>query len=82
MPYSQGLTNSPNPELNQPKFLVLTPNSLRTVLILFSNLCLSFPKYLFPIALPVKNLNVLLRPSILPTWLTNLNLLDLITLTL
>ena len=43
MPHSQGFSNNPCPELNQPNYS-LTPISLRTILILSHNLRLSLPK--------------------------------------
>ena len=74
MPYSQGLSNNPYPEPNQ-------PNS-RSILILSSHLRLDFRKGLFPVGVPVKILKVLLPSSILATGPAHLNLLDLITLTI
>ena len=59
MPHSQGLSNNPYPESNQ-------PNS-RSILILSSHLQLGLPKGLFPVALPVKILKALLIYSILVT---------------
>ena len=51
MPHSQGLSNNPYPEANQPNFSYLTPISLRLILILSSHLRLGFPKVLFPVGL-------------------------------
>ena len=59
MPHSQRLSNNPIPKQNQPKFLVLTPISVRSILILSSHLCLGLPKGLFPAVVPVKILKKL-----------------------
>ena len=58
MPYSQGLSNNPYPEPNQ-------PISLRSILILSSNLSLSLLKDLFPVGVPVKIWEAFLTYSIL-----------------
>ena len=76
MPHSQGLSDNPYPELNQPNY------TLRSILILSSRLRLGLPKSLFPVGLPVKILKVFLPSSILATCPVHLNLLDLITLTI
>ena len=60
MPHSQGLSNNPYSEQNQ-------PNSSRSILILSSHLRLGLPKYLFPVGLPVNILKALLPSSILAT---------------
>ena len=62
MLHSQGLSNNPYPEPNQ-------PNSLYwSILILFSHLRLGLPRGLFPAGVPVKILKALLPSSILATW--------------
>ena len=73
MLHSQGSSNNPYPELNQPNSSYL-PNSLRSILI-FSSL----PKGLFPAGVPVKILKALLPSSILVTCPAHLSLQDLIT---
>jgi hypothetical protein len=60
MPHSQGL--SINPYLEPYQFLILIPNSLRSIVILSSHVRLGLPKGLFP----VKMLKALL-PSLLDT---------------
>ena len=80
IPHSQGPSNNPYPESNQPN--QLTPISLRSILILPSYLRLGIPKYLFFVGLPVKMLKGLLPSFILATCPVHLNLLDLITLTI
>ena len=60
----------------------MTPISLRSILILSSNLGLALPKGLFPVGVPVKILKALLNSSILATCPAHLNFLDLITLTI
>ena len=80
MPHSQGLSNNPYPEPNQPNSP--QPNtSSRTILILSSHLLLGLPKGLFPEGLAVKILKFLLPSFILATCPPHLNLLYLITLT-
>ena len=82
MPHSQGLSNNPYPEPDQ-------PNSLYWYLFFFkiySNIVLpSTPRtswrYL-SYRLPVKILKALLPSSLLATWPAYLNLLDLVTLTI
>ena len=71
MPHSQGLSNNPYPEPNQPNFPALTPISSRSTLILSSHLRLGLPKDLFPAGLPVKILKALLLSSILDTTIAN-----------
>ena len=66
MPHSQGLSNNPYPEPNQPNSLSLQ--------ILSSHLRLSLPKGLFPVGLPVKIFKALLPSSILATCHAHLNL--------
>ena len=62
MPHSQGLSNNPYPEPNQPNSP--QPNtSSRTILILSSHLRLDLHKGIFPVGLPVKILKALL-----PSW--------------
>ena len=78
MPHSQGLSNNSYPEQNPH----LIPISSRSILILSSHLHLGLPKGLFPVRLLVKILKGLLPSSILATCPANLNLLDLITLTI
>ena len=82
MPHSQGLSNNPYPEPNQPNLPSLIPISSRSILILSSHLRLGLPKGLFPVGLPVKILKALLLSSILATCSANLKLLDLINLTI
>ena len=57
------------------------PFSLRSFLILSSHRRLGFPKCFFLIGLPVQIFKVLLSSPILVTWLSHLNILDLIILT-
>ena len=78
--HSLSLSNNPYPEPNQPPTLI--PISSRSILILSSHLCLSLPKGIFPVGLPVKILKALLPSSILATCPVHLNLLDFITLTI
>ena len=63
MPHSQGLSNNPNPEANQPQFPALIPIYSRSILILSSHLRLGLPKRRFAIGLPVKLLKALLPSS-------------------
>ena len=77
MSHSQGLSNN---HLSQ--FLVLVPIYLRSILILCSHIRLGLPKGLFPVVVPVKIFKKLLPPSILATWPSYLNLLDLLSLTM
>ena len=75
MLHSQGLSNNPYPEPNQPN----SPHwyiSL-SILILSSHLHLGLPKGLFPEGLAVKILKALLPSSILATCPAQLNLVDL-----
>jgi hypothetical protein len=81
MPHSQGLSNNPYPKSKQP-ILVVIFISLRSILILYSHLRLSLLKGLIPIGLPVKILITLLPSPILATRPAQLNLLDLISLTI
>ena len=78
MPHSQGLSNNPYPEWNQPNSSYCP---LSTV-ILPSYIRLGLPKCLFSVGLPVKILKALLPSSILAKCPTHLSLLDLITLTI
>ena len=58
MPHSQGLSNNPYPEPNQPNYLqlpALTPISSRSILTLSSHLRLGLPKGLFPIKVQIFN---------------------------
>jgi hypothetical protein len=73
MPHSQGPSSNPYSEPNQPKFLVLIPISLRSVLILSYHLRLGFSKDLFS----VKILKVFLLSYFLAICPAHLNLLDL-----
>ena len=82
MPHSQGLSNNPYPEPNQPNSNSLIPISSRSIQILSSHLRLGLPKGFFPVGLPVKIFEALLLSSILATWPANLNLVDLIPLTI
>ena len=68
MPHSQELPNNPYPEL------VLTPISLRFIVILSSHLRLGVTKGLFPVGAPVKTLKALLPSSILAMCLVQLDL--------
>ena len=74
MPDSQGLSNNPYPEPNQ-------PNTLYCI-ILSSHLRLGLPNGLFPVGLPDNIFKVLLLSSILATCPVHLNLLELFTLTI
>ena len=65
MPHSQGLSNNPYPELNQPNSTYWIPISLRSILILSSHLCLCLPKGIFPVGLHVQILKAFLPSSIL-----------------
>ena len=67
IPHSQRASSNPYPEPNQPKFLVLIPIYLRSILILSSHLRLGIPIGLFPAGLPVKILKAVLPSSILTT---------------
>ena len=80
MPHSQELSSNTYPESNQPNSSYWYLFKLRYIQILSSHLRLGLPKGLFPVGLPVKNLNALLPSSILATCPAHLNLLDLITL--
>ena len=82
MPHSQGLSNNPCPETNQPNYphWYLSPQG--SFQYCPSHLRLGVPKGLFPVGLPVKILKALLPSHILATCPAHLNLLDLITLTL
>ena len=82
MPHSQGLSNNPYPELNQPNSSYLIPIYIKSILILSSHLRLGLHEGLFPVGLPVKILKAFLPSSILATCHAYLNLLDLITLTI
>ena len=66
-PHSQGLSNNPSPEPNQPKLPEMTPIYLRCILILSSDLRLRLPKPIFPVDLPVKILKAIPPSSILAT---------------
>ena len=81
MPDSQGRSNNPYPEPNQPNYPHISISS-RPILILSSHQILGLSKGLFPVGLPVKILKALLPSSILATCPAHLNLLDLITLTI
>ena len=72
--HSQELSNKSLSWAESTQILVLIPIYLIFVLILSSHLHLG-------IGVPVKILNALLPSSILATWTTHFNLLDLITLT-
>ena len=68
MPHSQGPSNNPYPESNQPN------SSSRSILILSSYLCLGLPKGVFPVGLPVNIFKALLPSSILATCPDHLKL--------
>ena len=80
IPHSQGFSNNPYPELNQPNSSYRYI-SLGSILILSSHLCLGLPKGFFPAGIPVKFLKTLLPSSIFATWPAHLSLVNLITLT-
>ena len=77
MPHSQGLSNNPYPEPNQPNYPHIYP-----CLTLSSHLRLGLPKGFFPVGLPVKILKAFLPSSLLATCPAHLNFLDLITHTI
>ena len=54
MPHSQGLSNNPYPEPNQPNSPHRNPIPSRSIQILSSHLRLGLPKNLFPVGVPVK----------------------------
>ena len=62
------------------QLLVSIPISLRSILILSSQLLIGLPKGLFLISLVVKIFKILIPSSILATWTAHLNPPDLITL--
>ena len=66
MPHSQGLSNNPYPDPNQPNFRTDTC-FFKIHSNIVSHLRLVLPKGLFPVGLPVKILKALLPPSILTT---------------
>ena len=66
MPHSQGLSNNPYPEPNQPNSSLI-PISLRSIVISSSHQCLRLRKGLIPVGLPVNILKALFS-SILATW--------------
>ena len=88
MQHSQGLSNNPYPEPNQPnsphwylslqspQFPALIPISSRFILILSFHLRLGLPKGLFLVGLPNKILKALLPSSNLDTCPAYLNLLE------
>ena len=78
MPLSQRLSNNLYSETNQ----ILKPISLRSILILFSGLCLSVPKSIFPQLLPDSIFEEFISFDILMTCPTLPNLLKLISLTI
>ena len=59
MQYSQGFSNNPYPEPNQPNSSYSKALSSRSILILSSHLRLGLPKCLFPVSSPVKIFNAL-----------------------
>ena len=81
MPHSQGLSNIPYPEPNQPNTRIHT-YLFKVHYNIVLHLCLGFSKDFFPVGLPVKIFKALLPSSILATCPAHLNLLDLITLTI
>ena len=84
MPHSQGLSNNPYREPNQPNYphntYLIKVHS--NIVALSSHLWLGLPKGLFPVGLPVKILKALLPSSILVACPAHLKLLDIITLTI
>ena len=71
MPQSQGLSNNPYPEPNQPN------SSSRSIIILSTHLRLGLHKDLIPVKIPaVKILKALLPSSILAKCTAHLNLLN------
>ena len=64
------------------QFIVLIPISLRSILIVSYHLRLDLPKGFFPVGLSVKILKVVLPSSTLAKRPADLNLLDLITMTI
>ena len=66
MPHSQGPSNTPYPEPNQPNYPHKIPISSRSFLILSSHIRLGLPKGLFLVCLPVTVLKALLPAYILP----------------
>ena len=76
MPHSQGLFNNPYTEPNQPN----SSHFLRSILILSSHLRLGFFKHLYVYTLTF--LKELVPSSILATWPSHRNLLDLVILTI
>ena len=79
---AEGLSNNLYPDLESTQFLVLTPISLRSILICFSLLRLGLSIGLFPVGLSVKNGKTLLPSFILDICPSSLNLLDLIIVTI
>ena len=81
MPYSQGISNKPYSEHNQPNssywFLFFT---IHSNIILSLRLDLPKCRNIFQVGITVKILKALLSDSTLATWSVPLNLLDLITL--
>ena len=64
--HSQGLSNNPYPKANETS-LVLTPISIKSILIFSSHLRLFLPKGLFAVGLSVKILNAFLPSFIVHT---------------
>ena len=67
MPHSQGLSNNPYPEPNQPNSSHWHLLALRSILILSFNQRLGLPKGLFPVGLLDNMSKALLPSSILAT---------------
>ena len=59
-PHLQGLSNPILSRAESSQFLILTPISLNSILILSSNLLLGLPKSLFPAGVHVKIMKALL----------------------
>ena len=80
--HSQELSNNAYPEPNQPNFSYWYLFLLRFILILSSHISLGLAIGLLLVALLVKILKAILPFSISVTWPANLNILDLIILTI
>ena len=78
LPRSHEPTTCPYPKPD-PTSTCLTPISLKSILILTSQLCLGLPSGLLPSALPTKTLYTPLLSPIRATCTAHLSLLDFIT---